>query len=41
MANTGNVVPRPGTGAVVGPDGVTLSLPPHSYQMIRVAVAPA
>jgi alpha-N-arabinofuranosidase len=36
--NPGNVVPKPGSGAVVSEGKLSLTLPPYSYQMIRIAV---
>ena len=34
--NPDEVVPRDGTGAVADGNTVTVSLPPHSYQMLRL-----
>ena len=39
MENPDNVAPRAGSGAAVEDGIVRLALPPHSWQMIRVAVA--
>ncbi|WP_172124047.1 alpha-N-arabinofuranosidase [Devosia sp. 919] len=38
-ANPDNVAPRQGQGAVAEEDKLSVSLPPHSYQMVRVSVA--
>jgi alpha-N-arabinofuranosidase len=32
------ITPQPGSGATLGGKGLTLTLPPHSYSMIRVAL---
>ena len=38
-ANPDNVAPEKGDGAVADADTLSVSLPPHSYQMVRVKVA--
>jgi alpha-N-arabinofuranosidase len=37
-ANPDNVAPQAGTGARLGGRGLHLTLPPHSYSMIRVGL---
>jgi alpha-N-arabinofuranosidase len=39
LAKQGEVVPRKGAGAKMEDDGITLSLPPYSYQMLRLKLA--
>jgi alpha-N-arabinofuranosidase len=38
MAAPDTVAPAEGSGAKLGGKGLTLTLPPHSYSMVRVAL---
>ncbi len=38
-ANPDNVRPQQGSGAKAEGGSLTVSLPPHSYQMVRLSVA--